>query len=78
VNTNIFLDEQREGPYRFWYHEHHFEKNTLGVKTTDHLTYVPPYGMLGDVVNAMWIRSKLERIFDFRFKTINELFGSSK
>jgi ligand-binding SRPBCC domain-containing protein len=73
---HYFVDEQRVGPYRFWYHEHRFEKIASGVKMTDHVTYAPPYGMLGDLVNAMWIRSKLERIFDFRFQKINELFGS--
>ena len=72
-----FVDEQRLGPYRFWYHEHHFEKIASGVKMTDHVTYAPPYGVLGDFVNAMWIRGKLERIFDFRFQKITELFGSA-
>ena len=73
-----FVDEQRLGPYRFWYHEHHFEKIASGVKMTDHVTYVPPYGVLGDLVNAMWIHHKLDRIFDFRSQKINGLFGSGK
>ena len=73
-----FVDEQRVGPYRFWYHEHRFEKIADGVKMTDHVTYALPFGFLGDIVNAVWIRGKLERIFDFRFQKINELFGSSK
>lgn len=73
-----FVDEQRVGPYRFWYHEHRFEKTTSGVKMIDHVAYAPPFGMLGDLVNALWIHSKLEHIFDFRFQKINELFGSGK
>lgn len=76
--NQYFVDEQRVGPYRFWYHEHNFEENISGVKMTDHVTYAPPFGVLGDLVNAIWIRSKLERIFDFRFQKITEIFGSIK
>ncbi|MCA1900565.1 MAG: SRPBCC family protein [Chloroflexi bacterium] len=73
-----FVDEQRVGPYRFWYHEHRFEETAGGVKMTDHVTYAPPFGVVGDAVNALWIRAKLKRIFDFRFEKINEIFGSGK
>jgi ligand-binding SRPBCC domain-containing protein len=77
-DLEYFVDEQRVGPYRFWYHEHRFEKTVNGVKMTDHVTYVPPYGLLGDLVTTLWIRGKLEHIFDFRFQKINELFGRGK
>jgi ligand-binding SRPBCC domain-containing protein len=75
-DLQYFVDEQRAGPYRFWYHEHRFEKTPSGVKMTDRVTYIPPYGILGDLVTEIWIRSKLENIFDFRFQKINEIFGS--
>jgi ligand-binding SRPBCC domain-containing protein len=77
-NLQYFVDEQRVGPYRFWYHQHRFEKIDNGVKMTDHVTYVPPFGVLGDLVTAVWIRGKLEHIFDFRFQKIDELFGGGK
>lgn len=73
-----FVDEQRVGPYRFWYHEHKFESVAGGVKMTDHVTYAAPFGFLGDVVNAAWIRRRLDAIFDFRQRRIIELFGSVK
>lgn len=73
-----FVDEQRVGPYRFWYHEHRFEKMAAGVKMTDHVTYAPPFGFAGDIVNAAWIRGRLEHIFDFRFQKIDQLFRSGK
>ena len=71
-----FVDEQRVGPYRFWYHEHRFEKISGGVKMTDHVTYSAPFGILGDVITALWIRRKLNHIFDFRHQKISEIFGS--
>jgi ligand-binding SRPBCC domain-containing protein len=72
-----FVDEQRIGPYRFWYHEHLFEPWDGGVKMTDHITYAAPFGLLGDIVNILWIRYRLAHIFDYRQQKINELFGAS-
>ena len=73
-----FVDEQRVGPYRFWYHEHGFQETPSGTKMTDRVTYVAPFGVLGDLVNAIWIRKRLEQIFDFRRQKIVELFGEAK
>jgi ligand-binding SRPBCC domain-containing protein len=73
-----FVDEQRVGPYRFWYHEHIFEVVPNGTKMTDHVTYAIPFGVLGDIVNAVWISRRLKKIFDFRRKKITDLFGEAK
>ena len=70
-----FVDEQRAGPYRFWYHEHIFEEKLSGTKMTDRVTYVIPFGILGDLLNAIWISKRLENIFNFRSQKIDELFG---
>lgn len=70
-----FVDEQRVGPYRFWYHEHRFTPSAGGVLMTDLVTYAAPFGPLGDAVNALWIRARLKGIFDYRFHKIAELFG---
>ncbi len=73
-----FVDEQRVGPYRFWYHEHGFQDTRAGTRMTDRVTYVVPFGVLGDLVNTFWIRKRLEQIFDFRRQKIVELFGEAK
>jgi ligand-binding SRPBCC domain-containing protein len=73
-----FVDEQRVGPYRFWYHEHGFQDTLAGTRMTDQVTYVVPFGVLGDLVNVCWIRKRLEQIFDFRRQKIVELFGEAK
>lgn len=73
-----FVDEQRVGPYRFWYHEHHFQPVAGGVKMTDHVTYAAPLGPLGDALVWLWIRGRLESIFDYRRVKISELFGSAQ
>ncbi|MBN8582894.1 MAG: SRPBCC family protein [Anaerolineae bacterium] len=74
----FFVDEQRVGPYRFWHHEHLFESVEGGVRMTDRVTYVLPFGLLGDVVHSVWVKRRLHSIFDFRVKKITELFRSLK
>jgi ligand-binding SRPBCC domain-containing protein len=72
-----FVDEQRQGPYRFWYHEHSFTTVPSGTRMADRVTYAVPAGFLGDLLNRLWIAGRLEQIFDFRQKTISELFGEA-
>ena len=71
-----FVDEQRVGPYKMWHHEHHFTLSSCerGVQMTDHITYDPGWGVIGSVVNALWIRRQLTAIFDFRARIVAELF----
>jgi len=71
-----FVDEQRIGPYRFWYHEHSFETVNGGTRITDQVTYELPFGFLGDIVHALWVGNRLKGIFDFRREKVKELFGS--
>lgn len=62
-----FVDEQRVGPYRIWHHEHFFrEVPEGGTEVRDLVTYVPPLGPLGAILNRLIIRPQLERIFDYR------------
>ena len=74
---SYFVDEQRVGPYQFWYHEHSFEPWNDGIKMTDHVTYAVPFSLLGEVIHMFWIQRRLAAIFDFRQQKIIELFGAS-
>jgi ligand-binding SRPBCC domain-containing protein len=73
-----FVDEQRMGPYRFWYHEHAFEERSSGTLMKDRVTYAIPVGFLGDILNRIWIADRLKHIFDYRRKKIVELYGGAK
>lgn len=64
---DYFVDEQRVGPYRLWHHEHFFRAiDGERTEVRDLIHYVPPFGILGALVNPFLIRPQLERIFDFR------------
>ena len=71
-----FVDEQRIGPYRFWYHEHLFKTVQSGTRITDRVTYELPFGLLGDLVHQVWVKNRLNGIFEYRAEKINRLFGS--
>jgi len=62
-----FADEQRIGPYRLWHHEHFFRSlPDSGTEARDLVTYAPPLGPLGGLLNAIAIRPQLEKIFAYR------------
>lgn len=70
----FFVDEQRVGPYAIWHHEHHFVPVDGGVEMTDIVTYHLPFGILGKLAHALFVRKQLEGIFTHRFKAVEELF----
>jgi len=69
-----FVDEQLLGPYKLWHHEHFIEETENGVLMKDILTYSPPFGILGNIANRIIIENKINQIFDFRKKKLNEIF----
>lgn len=74
----FFVDEQRLGPYRFWYHQHQIERfENRQTKMIDRITYQPPFGMIGDVAHKFMVRKTLEEIFDHRAGRLGELFGQA-
>ncbi len=73
-----FVDEQRIGPYRFWYHEHMFAATPSGTVMKDRVTYAVPMGFLGDLLDGIWIAKRLKYIFEYRQKIIIDLFGGEK
>ena len=70
-----FVDEQRQGPYKIWHHQHHLKEIENGVEMTDLVHYQAPYGFLGELMTPLIVKPKLEEIFDFRFKKMIEIFG---
>jgi ligand-binding SRPBCC domain-containing protein len=74
-DKKFFVDEQRQGPYAMWHHEHHFEEVDEGVMMTDIVSYRIPLGFLGKLAHPLIVKGKLEEIFDYRVKKVDELFN---
>jgi len=73
-DKEYFVDEQRIGPYSMWHHQHILETIDDVVIMKDIITYQPPFGFLGAIANALYIRKKLNQIFDFREQAIEHKF----
>lgn len=65
--NRLFVDEQREGPFAHWRHEHRFE--SLGVNRSaieDVVEWEAPLGALGATFGTRYIENSLSRLFQFR------------
>jgi ligand-binding SRPBCC domain-containing protein len=46
-----------------------------GVEMKDIVHYKVPLGILGDIVNALFVKHELKRIFDYRYQVLEQRFG---
>ncbi len=74
-DLKYFIDEQRFGPYKFWHHEHRFNKIANGVEMTDTIYYKLPFGIVGNLLNAIKIGPDIQAIFAYRKAKMEKLFG---
>jgi ligand-binding SRPBCC domain-containing protein len=77
-DKSFFVDEQREGPYAIWHHQHHFKAIPNGVEMTDIVNYKLPLGILGEWIEPFLVKSKVNEIFEYRNKKMIEMFGEYK
>jgi len=75
IPQQLFVDEQRYGPYSLWHHQHHFVQIAGGVQMTDIVHYKIPLGFLGEIANQLYVHNRLKQLFIFRFHKAAELFG---
>jgi ligand-binding SRPBCC domain-containing protein len=75
VEGELFVDEQRFGPYRFWHHQHHFREAPGGVEIGDIVNYALPFGPLGDLVNSLLVEDRVRAIFAYRRAVLERRFG---
>jgi ligand-binding SRPBCC domain-containing protein len=73
-----FVDQQLEGPYVFWHHEHTFEQRDGYVLMTDRVHYLSPGWIFEPLVDSLFVRPQLNKMWAFRSKRFDELFGQKK
>lgn len=61
-----FVDEQRLGPYQFWFHRHTFREISDGVLMEDEIHYSLKWDFLGEIINELMVKKQLQEIFEFR------------
>ena len=75
VKNHYFVDEQRFGPYALWHHKHFINEIEGGVEMEDIIDYKLPLGILGQLAHPILVQPKLQEIFDYRQKKLEEMFG---
>ena len=69
-----FVDQQMRGPYVLWHHTHEFEAVTASHSARtlmrDTVRYALPFGPLGELAHALFVKRDLDRIFDFRTEEV--------
>ena len=77
-DKEFFIDEQRFGPYTFWHHKHFIKEIEGGIIMEDVIHYKPPFGLLGVLLNFLFINSKLNSVFKHRELELIKTFGNFK
>ncbi|MDC8104608.1 MULTISPECIES: SRPBCC family protein [Chryseobacterium] len=72
-----FTGFQKKGPYKYWNHFHEFIPNDKGVLMKDTVDYELPLGIIGRIAHRLFIKKKLESIFDLRSGVLNALFNNN-
>ncbi len=67
-----FVDRQLRGPYTLWHHTHTFEERNGGTLCVDRVRYRPRGGTL---VQWLFVRRDVERIFQYRQQRLKVLFS---
>ena len=69
-----FTDIQIRGPYKVWEHTHTFTSRDNGINMRDEVVYELPFGILGRLMHRLFIRKKLNYIFEYRRSVLNKMF----
>jgi len=77
IPNKSFTDFQEKGPYKLWNHHHEFIPNEKGVLMIDKVDYELPFGVLGNIAHALFVKKKLEKIFNYRFDVLENFFNKN-
>jgi len=67
----VFVDEQRNGPYRRWVHTHTFEEERGGTRVGDSVEFDVPFEWLA----GRFVMRDVEAIFAFRKQALSAIFA---
>jgi ligand-binding SRPBCC domain-containing protein len=63
-----FVDQQHEGPFKFFRHEHRFATVGRGTQMTDCVEYAAPFGVIGRFAERVVLDRYLRHLIDVRNK----------
>jgi ligand-binding SRPBCC domain-containing protein len=74
-DPNSFTEQQIDGPFRHWVHEHVLEvREGGGCVVIDRIQFLPPGGVAGMIMTASKILENLAEGFDYRHEQLEQHF----
>ena len=77
-SPDFFVDEMIKGDFKSFHHEHHFKATTNGTIMIDLLNFETPYGNIGKIANALFLKSYIEKFLIKRNTVIKEYAETQK
>jgi ligand-binding SRPBCC domain-containing protein len=68
-----FVDEMKNGHFKWLKHEHFFESKNRHTIMTDHFSYEVPFGAVGRILNSLFLKPHLLNILEKRSKCIKKI-----
>lgn len=69
-----FVDTQVKGPYKRWVHEHTFLEKGNQTLMIDKVEFLSPGWFAEPIIHRLFVKNRLEAIFNYRGKVISDLF----
>ena len=69
-----FKDTQLKGPFALWEHTHTFTEQGNGTLMQDTVKYRLPFGSLGALAHRFLVKKRVNDIFSYRRKVLENLF----
>ena len=73
-----FTDEMVKGDFKSFHHEHHFKAAANGTIMIDLINFETPYGKIGKMANALFLKSYLQNFLIKRNQVIKEYAETQK
>ena len=73
-----FADSQKSGPYKCWWHEHHFRSDAGATIMEDLVYYALPVSAAEALTNALLVAPLLKRIFAYRSQAMRLRFAGKR
>jgi ligand-binding SRPBCC domain-containing protein len=74
----MFTDEMQRGAFHHWHHEHWFEAKEGGTVMTDVVDYASPLGVLGRLVDAIYLENYVRQFLARRNEHIKAVAETTK
>lgn len=75
---NLFVDEQVNGAFKSFRHEHRFEKVGEQTLMTDVFDYQSPFGLFGKLADILFLKKYMIRLLTERNRVLKEVAESDQ